>query len=83
MPQNTDYITAPVKQFCEEIAGIGLTKAYELINQGELQSITVGKRRLVLLKSWYDFVERSLSTPADAPAASPPRPKRRATRSGQ
>ncbi len=77
MPDIPKYATAPVQRFCTEIAGIGLSKAYELINRGELKSITIGKRRLVLLESWYDFVERSLSTPAEKPAANPPHPNRR------
>jgi hypothetical protein len=66
-------VTVPVKQFSEQISGIGLTKTYELINSGELQSITVGKRRLVLLDSWRRYVERHLGTPAETPAAHPPR----------
>jgi len=70
----SEYATVPIGRFCSEIAGIGITKAYELLNAGEIQSISIGKRRLIILSSWHRFVERNLGTPADAPAASPPRP---------
>jgi hypothetical protein len=69
-----DIITAPVGEFCR-ISGIGVTKTYELLNTGVLDSITVGKRRLIVIASWHRLIENQLGTPAEAPAASPPRPR--------
>ena len=37
---------------------IGRTKGYELVNSGELQTITIGKLRYVIVQSWLDFIER-------------------------
>jgi hypothetical protein len=76
MTYATEIITAPIGKFCE-IAGIGMTKTYELLNSGELESVTVGKRRLIVLASWHRLIERQIGRPAETPAASPPRPPRR------
>jgi excisionase family DNA binding protein len=38
--------------------GIGKTKLYELMAAGELETINIGRRRLVLLASIDSFVER-------------------------
>jgi excisionase family DNA binding protein len=36
--------------------GIGKTMLYELLNNGSIRSITVGKKRLIIVQSLYDFV---------------------------
>jgi hypothetical protein len=72
-------ITAPVGEFCR-ISGIGRTRVYELIAAGALDSIAVGKRRLIVLDSYRRFIERQRGTPAERPAASPPSNKRRRPR---
>ena len=36
---------------CGEALGLGRTKIYELINSGELESLRVGRRRLIKLAS--------------------------------
>ena len=74
-------ITAPVSEFCR-ISGIGRTRVYELIAAGELDSITVGKRRLIVLDSYRRLIERQRGTPAERPAASPPPRKGAAARGG-
>jgi hypothetical protein len=50
-------ITASVGEFCR-IAGIGRTLAYELIGDGSLDSIRIGKRRLIVLDSYRRLIER-------------------------
>jgi hypothetical protein len=72
----TDIVTAPIPKF-KEASGLGMTKIYELLNSGELQSITIGKRRLIVMASWHRLIERQIGKPAESPAASPPRPARR------
>jgi excisionase family DNA binding protein len=52
-----DIITAPVGEFCR-LSGLGRTKVYELINAGELESITIGKRRLIVMASYTRLIER-------------------------
>jgi hypothetical protein len=53
-------ITAPIGEFCL-ISGLGRTKTYELLDSGELKSIKVGKRRLVVLDSYREMVQRKLA----------------------
>jgi excisionase family DNA binding protein len=50
-------ITAPVKEFCD-LSGLGRTRVYELIASGELESITIGRRRLIVLDSYRRLIER-------------------------
>jgi hypothetical protein len=47
----------PIPQFLGA-AGIGRSKTYELINEGEIQSVLVGKRRLIIVQSYLDYLER-------------------------
>jgi hypothetical protein len=64
-------ITAPVGEFCR-LSGLGRTRVYELIGAGELDSITIGKRRLVVIESYRKLIERQRA------AAPPPRTKGKA-----
>ena len=50
-------ITAPIREFCA-LTGLGRTRVYELIGSGELESITIGKRRLVVIDSYRRLIER-------------------------
>jgi hypothetical protein len=72
-----DIVTASVRDF-SRITGLGVTTIYALLNGAEnedhLQSISVGKKRLILMSSWYELVAKRLSRPNDKPAATPPRP---------
>jgi excisionase family DNA binding protein len=59
----TDRITAPIGEFCK-LAGIGRSLVYEMIGDGRLDSILIGKRRLIVLDSYRRLVERQrASTP--------------------
>ena len=40
-----------------ELVGIGRTKLYELINEGRIQTITLGKRRLVVYSSLEELTD--------------------------
>jgi excisionase family DNA binding protein len=37
---------------------VGLTKFYELVNQGELRTVKIGRRRLVSEESIAEFISR-------------------------
>ena len=37
----------PIKRFCD-VYGVGRTKAYELINAGELDTVRIGRKRLIV-----------------------------------
>ena len=48
--QEAQPLTITVKQALE-LSGLGLTKLYELINSGELETVFVGRRRLITYRS--------------------------------
>ncbi len=39
-------------------AGIGRTKLYELLGTGQLASITIGRRRLIVVDSYRELIGR-------------------------
>jgi excisionase family DNA binding protein len=51
-------ITASVKEACE-MTGLGKTKLYELIGQGKVESVTIGRRRLVHVESIHVLLGKS------------------------
>ena len=55
-----DRVTVTVAEF-QRISGIGHSKTYELIGDGTLKRIKVGRRTLILLASWHAFVDRQLA----------------------
>ena len=58
MNQTLDnLITATIGNFCE-ISDIGRSKVYELLDAGDLDSIKIGKRRLIVLDSYRRLIER-------------------------
>jgi hypothetical protein len=76
MPQRYDGLrTATVAGFCR-MTGLGPTLVYQMLNDKRLLSITIGKRRLIVLDSWQRLMERQIGTPAGRPACPPP-PRRR------
>ena len=50
-------ITAPIGPFCRD-NGIGRTKVYELIGDGEIESVTIGRKRYIIVQSYIDFLRR-------------------------
>jgi excisionase family DNA binding protein len=74
-------ITAPVAEFCQ-ISGLGRTKVYELLGEGTLAAIKIGKRRLIIIDSYRKLIGRQLETPRDRPAV-PARRKSRPNRTPQ
>ena len=61
-------ISVTVREFCA-LTGLGVTKTYELLGTGELDSIKVGKRRLVLMDSYRRMVDRQLAAQRPSEAA--------------
>jgi hypothetical protein len=49
-----------------QIIGVGVTKGYELLADGELESFTIGRARRVTVASIDAFVERRLSVARQA-----------------
>jgi hypothetical protein len=42
-----------------DASGIGRTKFYELVDAGQLETATIGRRRLVILESYRKLLHRS------------------------
>ena len=53
-------ITATVKQF-ETISGLRSTSIYNLIRSGDIVSVTVGRRRLIVLESYRRYLSARLA----------------------
>jgi hypothetical protein len=70
-----DFITCTIKRFIE-ISGLSNTTVYGLLNRGEIESVSVGRRRLILLASYRKLLERQRGAPVDKPLAKPPLPIR-------
>jgi hypothetical protein len=57
VPDLGNAVTAPQRPFCEA-QGISLSMLTHLFARGELDSITIGRFRFVILASWDDYVRR-------------------------
>ena len=57
-------ITAPVQEFAE-LVHIPRTRIYQLLKDGELESVMLGGRRLILCGSYIDMLERLRSRGKD------------------
>ena len=51
-----NQISISISTFCNMV-GLGRTKTYELINDGTLDTIKIGRRRLIKMSSVLAFVE--------------------------
>jgi hypothetical protein len=54
---DSSIITAPLGEFCR-LAGFGRSRVYELIDAGELDSVLIGRRRLIIIESYRQLIER-------------------------
>lgn len=66
MATDTDIITCTIPEF-RRLSGISRSKTYELLDAGELESVHIGARRLVIVASYRRMIERQR---AAAPRAS-------------
>jgi hypothetical protein len=73
----TPPISVTLPEACR-LSGLGISKIYEAINNNTLESVAIGKRRLVLYQSLVRMIEAGRSLPADTrPNWTPPAPRRR------
>jgi hypothetical protein len=47
-----DLITVTIKRFLE-ISGLSNTTVYGLMNRGEIETVQIGRRRLIILASYH------------------------------
>jgi hypothetical protein len=57
MDTANDLITATISEF-RRISGIGRSRIYELLDDGEIESVHIGYRRLILLDSYRRLLDR-------------------------
>jgi excisionase family DNA binding protein len=55
-------LTIRIAEFCS-LVGLGKTKTYELINSGVLETITIGRRRLITMASAEALIARKKGEP--------------------
>lgn len=55
-----DRLSCTVDEACE-VTGLGRTKLYELIGSGRVLTTTIGRRRLVIIRSLLELVETTMS----------------------
>lgn len=60
---DTDIITATIPEF-RRLSGISRSRIYELLDAGEIESVYIGARRLVLIDSCRRLIERQRATSA-------------------
>ena len=53
-------LTCTINEACE-VTGLGRTKLYELIGDGHLATTTIGRRRLVVVRSLLSLLESNTS----------------------
>jgi hypothetical protein len=54
----SDIVTVPTGEPFKARTGIGRSQQYELIAKGELDSVLVGRRRLILMESFLRYIDR-------------------------
>jgi hypothetical protein len=65
-----DLITATIPEF-RRLSGISRTRIYELLDAGELESIHIRTRRLIIIDSYRRLVERQRGQQPPQPGPRP------------
>ncbi|WP_410052139.1 helix-turn-helix domain-containing protein [Bradyrhizobium sp. SZCCHNS3004] len=55
-----ERLSCTVDEACT-VTGLGRTKLYELIGSGQLVTTTIGRRRLVIVRSLLELVDTTIS----------------------
>ncbi len=77
---DTPPISVTLQESCR-LSGLGMSKIYEAIGDGTLESVTIGKRRLVMYDSLRRMIEAGHSLPRETrPNWTPPSPALRRTK---
>ena len=66
MPLDLEPITATIPEF-RRLSGIGRSRIYELLDAGQLESIHLGARRLIVVDSYRRLVARLQAVPKREP----------------
>jgi len=66
-PDTLDRITCTIQEF-GRVSGIGRSRIYELLDAGELESVYIGSRRLIVIDSYRRLIERQRAAQARSDA---------------
>jgi excisionase family DNA binding protein len=58
-----DAITAPVTEFTR-LSGISRARIYEMLSAGQLEAVSIGRRRLIKIDSYRRLIESAEHIPA-------------------
>jgi len=64
MPVSNAPITATIRRFCE-LTGISRSKLYQMLDAGEIASVHIGSRRLILIDSYRRLLVRLQTAQAE------------------
>ncbi|RDI62677.1 hypothetical protein [Microvirga subterranea] len=62
-PTDLEPLVVPINEGRRLAGNIGRTKFYELINDGKVRTVTIGRRRLVFVASIRELLEGSRVLP--------------------
>jgi hypothetical protein len=57
-PENNDRLLYPKPEARRKLGDIGNTKLWELVNEGELQQVNIGRRSFITAESLHAYVAR-------------------------
>jgi excisionase family DNA binding protein len=60
-PPLNSPITCSINEACRQL-GVGRTMFYELVRAGEIATTKIGRRRLPVVQSLYDYLNRQLAS---------------------
>jgi hypothetical protein len=58
MTISPEQLLTPITGACTALGGVGRTKVYELVNQGELVKVNIGRRGFITTESLTAYVDR-------------------------
>jgi hypothetical protein len=68
----SDRITAPVNEFAQ-LSGLGVSTVWAMVKDKRLETIAIGRRRLIVIDSYRQLIEKQRAEPeAHRKVANPP-----------
>jgi hypothetical protein len=66
----SDRITAPVNEFAA-MSGLGVSTVWAMVKDRRLETIAVGRRRLVIIASYHKLIEEQRAAPVASVMTAP------------
>jgi hypothetical protein len=72
-------LTLPVNEFAR-VSGLGISTIWSMVRNGQLESVAIGRRRLVVIESYRRMIDEQREAPVAANPAMPRgRPRQKAS----